>query len=114
MRRVLVILASPPGSSARDGIDAALAAVAYDHPVSVMLVGDGVSLVVPSQQPQLHGQPDLLRGLAALVHHGVDEVIASAACLRARGVGETGIALRALESPQLAACIAEYRHVLSF
>lgn len=114
MSRVLVVLTSPPGSSARDGIDAALAAVAYDHLVSVMLVGDGVSLVVPGQQSQLYGQPDLLRGLAALIHHGVDEVIASAACLRARGIGETGIALRALESPQLAACFAEYRHVFSF
>ena len=114
MSRVLVIFASPPGSSARDGIDAALAALAYDHSVSVMLVGNGVCLVAPGQQPQLHGVPDLARGLAALIHHGVDEVLVSAACLRVRGIAVSGVAVRALESAELVALIAEHRHVICF
>lgn len=114
MNSVLIVIASGLGASARDGIDAALAAIAYEHRVSVLLIGDGVSLLAPNQSPDCHGLPDLARALAALVHHGVEAVAASAECLRERGITTTAVDAAALFRADIAALVCGHRHVQRF
>lgn len=114
MSSVLIVIASGLGASARDAIDAALAAIAYEHRVSVLLIGDGVSLLAPNQAPDRHGLPDLARGLAALLHHGAETLAASAQCLRERGITATAVAAAALTRADIANLIAGHRHVQRF
>lgn len=114
MNSLLVVIASALGASARGGIDAALAALAYEHPVSILLVGDGVSLLAKDQQPEQHGLADLARGLAALLHHGALEIGVSAPCLQQRGITATAVAARLLDPEALSAWISEFRHVHRF
>lgn len=114
MSRMLIVIASGLGSSVRDAIDAALAAIAYEHRVSVLLIGDGVTLLAPNSEPDRHGLADLARGLAAVLHHGAEVVAASAQCLRERGITETAVEAAALPSADIAALIAGHRHVQRF
>jgi tRNA 2-thiouridine synthesizing protein C len=114
MNRVLIVIASAAGASARDGVDAALAAIAYEHQVAVLLIGDGVGLAIRHQQPERHGVPDLTRALAALIHHGVDAIWVSQNCLNVRGIVEIAIVARRLEAKEIPVVISEYSHVLRF
>jgi tRNA 2-thiouridine synthesizing protein C len=114
MNRVLIVIASSAGASARDGVDAALAAIAYEHPVAVLLIGDGVGLAIPHQRPEQHGLPDLTRALAALIHHGVEAIWVSQNCLSLRGIADIAIVARRLEAKEIPVVISEFRHVIRF
>jgi sulfur relay (sulfurtransferase) DsrF/TusC family protein len=114
MSPVLIVIASGLGAAARDGIDAALAAIAYEHRVAVLLTGDAVALLTPHQAPERHGLPDLARGLAALLHHGIESLSVSADCLRDRGITSTTVEAAALSRAGIAALIAGHRHVQRF
>ena len=114
MSKILVLIADCAGASAREGVDAALAALAYEHVVSVLLVGDGVTLVADQQSPLRHGTADLSRMLAACVHHGVEMLAASEACLDARGIKVTQPAVHRIKSAMLSSLIGDHDHVLRF
>jgi sulfur relay (sulfurtransferase) DsrF/TusC family protein len=114
MTGLLVIIASGSGMSARDGIDAALAAIAYEHSVSVLLVADGVCLLSAQRRPETQGLPDLARGLAALLHHGAVTIAASSECMRLRGISDSAVAVQGLGTDELSALMAGHRHVQRF
>ncbi len=113
MSRILVMFTGPAQGDGRtrDGLDLALALLAFDHEVGVLLVGDGVSLLVPEQAWAGLGLPESGRALAALAHHGATRVAASAACLAARGIGSTGIVVERLDAAAMADFLAEFEHV---
>jgi sulfur relay (sulfurtransferase) DsrF/TusC family protein len=114
MTGVLVVIASAGGMSSRDGIDAALAAIAYEHSVSVLLIADGVCLLSALHKPDAQGLPDLARGLDALLHHGAVAIAASSECMRVRGISNPAVAVQRLGADGLSALIAGHRHVQRF
>ncbi len=114
MTAVLVIIASAGGMSARDGIDAALAAIAYEHSVSVLLIADGVCLLSAQHRPEMQGLPDLARGLAALLHHGAATIAASSECMRVREIFDVAVAVQRLGANELSVLISGHRHVQRF
>lgn len=113
MSRVLVMFTASAqhGGRTRDGIDLALALLAFDHQVGVLFIDDGVGMLVPDQATAVLGLPDCSRALAALAHHGAFPVAASADCLVARGIGATAIEVERLETAALASFLAEFEHV---
>jgi len=113
VKPVLIIFASAPwrGGRTRDGLELALALLAFDHPLGVLFVEDGVQLLVPGQNPGPSGLAEVVRGLHALPHHGAAAMVASAACLRRRGITDTGLPVARLETAALGQFIKGFGHV---
>ncbi|MCB1854817.1 MAG: sulfurtransferase complex subunit TusC [Halieaceae bacterium] len=76
----LVIIRQPPysGSLARAGIDTALAHAAFERPLEVLFMGDGVLQLLPDQAPESLGRKSLARLLASLPLYGIEQVYADA------------------------------------
>lgn len=116
MSRILIVFTSAAfqGGRARDGLDAALAAISFDHDVGILFIHNGVNLLVSATEPKPFGLPDPGRGLGALIHHGAQTLAASVFCLQARGIEQTSIAVERLNTTALRKFIASYEHVHSF
>lgn len=94
-RSVLVVCRSAPygRSRARDAIDVAMAFAAFDQPVTLLFLGDGVLALAPGQRPAAEFSRSLEKLLGTLADYGVEEVHADAAALAARGLGAQELAL---------------------
>lgn len=75
-KSLLVVVRRPPygDSLARSAIDAALAAAAFDQPVDLLFLGDGVLQLLPQQDPAGVGRKSIARLLASLPLYGIDQV----------------------------------------
>ncbi len=95
-RSVLVVCRSAPyGSSrARDAIDLAMAFAAFDQPVTLLFLGEGVFTLAAAQQPPA-GTRDLGKLLGTLADYGVEDVYVDAAALAARGLDACSLELAA-------------------
>lgn len=90
-KKVLLVLRSTPyGSSlARSGIDAGLAAAAFEQSVSLLFLGAGVLQLVPGQNGRALGVRDLGKLLASLPLYDIDRIYADAAAAERFGVDLT-------------------------
>jgi tRNA 2-thiouridine synthesizing protein C len=95
---VLIRFAHGPhgAARARDGLDAALAMLAWEHRVRVLFEADGVGLIVAVQDRTATGQRDWTRAFRALVLHGVDAIGIDAEALVARGLSACPLMLDAV------------------
>lgn len=114
MKRLLFVLASASAHTLRDGIEAALAALAFEHRVSILLEGDAMRWLAAGQQAHLHGLPDMARGLAGLLHHGAEGFVIAGAAESALSICDPARDLRILEPAILITWIAEHDHVFRF
>ncbi|MDX1735029.1 MAG: sulfurtransferase complex subunit TusC, partial [Halioglobus sp.] len=74
-RTLLVIRHSPYGGSlARSAVDTALAAAAFDQPVTLLFMGDGVLQLLPGQDSKAAGMKNIGRQLASLPLYDIDKV----------------------------------------
>ncbi len=98
MARILVRFAHGPHGStlARDGLDATLAMLAWDHRVRALFEADGVGLLVAGQDPAAAGGKDWTRGFRALALHGIEAVGIDAAALALRGLAGCPLILDAI------------------
>lgn len=94
-RSVLVVCRSAPygRSRARDAIDVAMAFAAFDQPVTLLFLGDGVLALASGQRPAPEFSRALDKLLGTLADYGVEEVHADAAALAARGLDAQALAL---------------------
>lgn len=95
-RSVLVVCRSAPyGSSrARDAIDLAMAFAAFDQPVTLLFLGDGVFTLSAAQQPPA-GTRHLGKLLGTLADYGIEDVYVDAAALATRGLDACSLELAA-------------------
>ena len=98
MARILLLFshATHDGWRAREGLDAGLAALAFDHELSLLFVGAGVCLLrtTPQAAPGLR---DWGASLGALGAHGAERVGAAADALAAHGLAGARLRLDAIE-----------------
>lgn len=89
LKSMLIVTRSAPwsGLAAREALDIALAGGAYDLPVAMLFMDDGVFQLLGDQQPQALALKDLGANLKALPLFGVSELFVCAASLNARGLG---------------------------
>ena len=117
-KSVLLISRQAPwaGVAAAEALDIALAAGAFDLPLSVLFIDDGVLQLLGLQQSQILEQKDLSANLQALPMFGIEQLYASQHCLNARGVCQTQLAVPAelLDDVQIQQLIRQFDHVMMF
>lgn len=116
-KSLLIISRQAPwaGPSAREALDIALAGGAFDLPLGLLFLDDGVFQLLPQQQPTALQQKDLTANLQALPLFGVESLYASSRSLSERGLGEQPLALpvEQLDDNQLTLLIDRYDQVIT-
>lgn len=94
-KSMLIISRQAPwsGLSAREALDIALAGGAFDLPLGMLFLDDGVFQLSGGQQPALLQQKNLSANLQALPMFGVDELYACAHSLAERGLDASALDL---------------------
>lgn len=89
MKRILVILTTPPygSSNAQDGLDFAVAGVNFGHEMQVLFEADGVWQLHPDQAPP-KGTKNVYKRITALPLFDIEECYACQHSLTER-LGET-------------------------
>ncbi|MGO0705159.1 sulfurtransferase complex subunit TusC [Pseudomonas paracarnis] len=113
-RSLLVISRQAPwsGPSAREALDIVLAGGAFDLPIGLLFLDDGVFQLAPNQAAQAVQQKDLSANLQALGLFGIDDVFACSHSLTARGLPPPAHA-QALDSQAIFQLIDRYDQVIT-
>lgn len=116
-KSMLIISRQAPwsGPTAREALDIALAGGAYDLPVAMLFLDDGVYQLLDAQAPDGVQQKNLAANLQALPLFGIDEVFVCSASLACRGVPYAGLAIAAqpLAEEQLRALLSRFDLVVT-
>ncbi|OAE13246.1 sulfurtransferase [Pseudomonas simiae] len=113
-KSLLVISRQPPwsGPSARESLDIVLAGGAFDLPIGLLFMDDGVFQLAPHQDAKAVQQKDLSANLQALGLFGIDDVFACSHSLAERGLAPPTSA-QALGSEQISQLIDRYDQVIT-
>jgi len=116
-KSLLIICRQAPwsGPGAREALDIALAGGAFDLPLGILFLDDGVFQLVPAQQPNAVQQKDLNANLRALPLFGVEALYASARSLEERGLNAQALSptTENLDDAALTVLIAQYDQVIT-
>ncbi|WP_346842296.1 sulfurtransferase complex subunit TusC [Metapseudomonas otitidis] len=116
-KSMLIISRRAPGSgpSAREALDLALAGGAFDLPLAMLFMDDGIYQLTPDQAPHHIQQKDLSANLQALPLFGIEDLFACAYSLQERGLDASHLALPAqpLDDEALRALIARHDLVVT-
>ncbi|MBU1329434.1 MAG: sulfurtransferase complex subunit TusC [Gammaproteobacteria bacterium] len=116
-KSLLIISRQAPwsGPGAREALDIVLAGGAYDLPIGLLFLDDGVFQLIAEQAPKALQQKDITANLQALPLFGIEALYCCAHSLRERGLGQTPLALpaEALDASALQALLARYDQVIT-
>lgn len=116
-KSVLLISRQAPwgGISAAEALDIALAAGAFDLPLSILFMDDGVLQLLEQQQSQILEQKDLSANLQALPMFGIEQLYVAQQCLNQRGLADSPLALAAdqLDDQQIQQLIRQHDYVVT-
>lgn len=117
-KRFLIVCRRPPygESYAREALDVALAAAAFEQAVALLFLGDGVAQLLIKQESAAIGEKSLEKQLGALPLYDINEIFVDAAALRERGftADELSLPARALEREAITALLQRADIVLNF
>jgi tRNA 2-thiouridine synthesizing protein C len=116
-KSLLIISRQPPwsGPTAREALDIALAGGAFDLPIGMLFLDDGVLQLSTAQQPATLQQKDLGANLQALPMFGVEALYASTRSLQERGLEQQKLhlAVELLDDAGLTTLVARYDQVIT-
>ena len=116
-KSLLIISRQAPwsGPGAREALDIALAGGAFDLPIGMLFLDDGVFQLSSAQQPARVQQKDLGANLQALPMFGVEALYVSQHCLAERGLQppSSSLAVTPLNDAELSALIDRYDQVIT-
>jgi len=116
-KSLLIISRQAPwaGPNAREALDIALAGGAFDLPIGMLFLDDGVFQLVPAQQPADLQQKDLTANLQALPLFGVEALYAASRSLQERGLhGQPlNLPVETLDDAALTALLDRYDQVIT-
>ena len=116
-KSLLIISRQAPWSDpgAREALDIALAGGAFDLPIGLLFLDDGVFQLIAGQQPGQLQQKDLGANLQALPMFGVESLYASQHSLNERGLSdaELNLAVQRLDDSTLTALLDRYDQVIT-
>ena len=103
------------GPAAREALDVALAGGAFDLPIGLLFLDDGVFQLAPGQKPANLEQKDLQANLQALPLFGVENLYVAARSLVERGLAADGLSLpvQVLDDAALRQLTQEYDQVIT-
>ena len=101
---------------ARAGYDFALAAAAFEQPVSLLFMDDGVWQLLPEQKPGAIGAKNIASTLDSLPIYDIDSVYAEGESLSARGLapGDLRSGVQLLGAGETGNFIDSFDQVVSF
>ena len=108
---------APHGSiRAQEGLDALLMAVAFEQPVSVVFLDDGVYQLKRDQDPARIGRKNFCAGFPSLGIYDVHDIYAERESLALRGLREEDLLMpvRVVDSAALGALMEAHDVVMSF
>jgi len=113
-KSLLVISRQAPwsGPSAREALDIVLAGGAFDLPIGLLFLDDGVFQLAPQQDAKAVQQKDLSANLQALGLFGIDDVFACRHSLAERGLASPASA-QTLDSADICKLIDRYDQVMT-
>lgn len=116
-RSMLIISRQSPwsGPSAREALDIVLAGGAFELPLGLLFLDDGVFQLVPEQQPTRLQQKDLTANLQALPMFGIESLYAAKRSLSERGLDLAALSLpvELLGDEEIGALINRYDQVVT-
>jgi tRNA 2-thiouridine synthesizing protein C len=116
-KSLLIISRQAPwaGPGAREALDIALAGGAFDLPIGMLFLDDGVFQLSSGQQPGDLQQRDLGANLQALPMFGVEALFVARRSLQERGLLEQSLSLdvESLDDLELSALINRYDQVIT-
>lgn len=114
---LLFLFRQPPAASlAKEGLDAALAAAAFEQPVQLVFLGDGVWQLQAHMALATLQVPALDKQLDALPLYDIEALYVHRPSVSARGAqpAVAGRTLNWIDDAQLQQMIAQAKQVLSF
>ncbi len=114
---LVVVRRSPYGSSlARASLDVALSAAAFDLPLSLLFMGDGVLQLLTEQDSRGIGVKNIGRLLASLPLYDIEHVYVDAEAATRYGIDldKAPVTTQALDGPGMQQLMADCDHLLGF
>lgn len=114
---LIVCRRAPYGESfAREALDVAMAAAAFDQAVAMLFLGDGVLQLIAAQHSEVIGQKAHDKQLSALPLYDVDTLYVDAEALQARQLQPSDLVLpvQLLDAAAIAALFATRAVVMGF
>ncbi len=114
---LIVLRHSPYGSSlSRAGIDAALAAGAFEQAVNVLFLGDGVLQLLPDQDTAATGSKNLGKNIASLPLYDIETLFIDAQSVAQLGIDPAALPAQAqlLAPAAVRGLMCGHQHLLSF
>lgn len=116
-KSLLIVSRQAPwsGPAAREALDIALAGGAFDLPIGLLFLDDGVFQLAPNQKPASVEQKDLQANLQALPLFGVENLYVAARSLAERGLVSDGLSLpvQVLDDDMLRQLTQDYDQVIT-
>ncbi|HWT68059.1 MAG TPA: sulfurtransferase complex subunit TusC [Pseudomonas sp.] len=117
-KSLLIVSRQAPwsGTSAREALDIVLAGGAFDLPIGLLFLDDGVFQLAPRQNARALQQKDLSANLQALPMFGVEELFVCTDSLAQRGLDPNALSLeeaRGLAGAEITALIDRYDQVIT-
>lgn len=117
-KSLLIISRQAPwsGPSAREALDIVLAGGAFDLPVGLLFMDDGVFQLLPGQNAKAVQQKNLTANLQALSMFGVEDLFACRDSLADRGILADQVAgedLNLLATEEIVALVNRYDQVIT-
>ena len=113
---LLIISRQAPwsGPSAREALDIVLAGGAFDLPIGLLFLDDGVFQLAPTQDARAVQQKDLSANLQALSLFGVEDVFACGNSVTERGLASLSLdTVQLLNPAQISSIIDRYDQVIT-
>ncbi len=117
-KRYLIVCRRPPygESYAREALDMALAAAAFDQPIALLFLGDGVTQLLREHDSNGIGEKSFEKQLSALPMYDITSIYADAEALQERGLTATDLSLptQLLDNAAILALLHDHDVVLNF
>jgi len=114
---LIISRSSPYGSTlAQSALDYALAAAAFEQPLKLLFMADGVLQLLPGQETADSHQKNLGKRLSSLPLYGVDSVYADSQSLSRYGLrtGQLLVPTQAVDAEGIRSLLREHDQVVSF
>jgi len=116
--RTLLVFRHPPYSSSlsRSGLDTALAAGAFEQPVTLLFLSDGILQLLPQQDSTSLGKRNHGKVLASLPLYDIETLWVDAAALSDCGyaINDLPEAARLADQALIRDMLAQHDHILAF
>jgi tRNA 2-thiouridine synthesizing protein C len=114
---LVILRKSPYGSSlSRSALDVALATAAFDQPVNVLFMGEGVLQLLPTQDSTSIEKKNIVKILASLPLYDIETIFVDASALARYKIELSDLTLPiiTLDDPGIHELMHNHDHVLGF